>query len=83
MTKGVESIYKTTSFPPGINNVASNCYASSVLQFLFSHLTFRTMITEFFATHSNYCSTCSKIQSDFFLCVSKIIIVIIRPLQIG
>ena len=26
------------SFPPGIANIASNCYASSVLQCLFSHI---------------------------------------------
>ena len=32
--------------PPGINNVARNCYANAVLQCLFNHLTFIELATE-------------------------------------
>ena len=74
MTKAVVSICKATSFPPGISNVASNCYASSVLQCLFSH-SFREMITGIFATHSKYCSTAAKKgEFSFGLCIRNIYI---------
>ena len=78
MTKAVVSICKATSFPPGISIVASNCYASSVLQCIFSHHTFREMITGIFATHSKYCSTCCKKKVNFLLVyVSEIFILVI------
>ena len=61
-----DGIYdKEITFPPGIANIANNCYASSVLQCLFSHSTFRGVISDATGNHSDECTICSAVTGSY------------------
>ena len=54
-------IYNTSvARPPGISNVGNICYASSVIQCLFNHPTFRELCYDIVDQHPQQCFECSK-----------------------
>jgi len=54
-------IYNTSvALPPGISNIGNICYASSVIQCLFNHPTFRDVCYEIVDQHPKQCFEWSK-----------------------
>jgi len=61
-----DGIYdKEIVFPPGIANIGNNCYANSVLQCLFNHPTFETIICGAIANHAEECTTSCEVRGNY------------------
>ena len=68
-----EGLYnRDIKFPPGI---ASNCYASSVLQCLFSTTTFNLLLDAVAAAHSQDCVTCNAVAGILTPCINYKLII--------
>ena len=66
-----EGLYnRDIKFSPGIANIASNCYASSVLQCLFSTTTFNLLFDAVAAAHSQDCVTYNAVAGILAPCIN-------------
>ena len=53
-------------YPPEIMNVANNCYASSVVQYLINHPSFSIMYEKLIGRHAMHCDkTCASSSKRF------------------
>ena len=53
-------------YPPGIMNVANNCYASSIVQCLINHPSFSLMYEKLIGRHAMHCDkTCTSSSKRF------------------
>ena len=70
--KGSGGVFsKDILYPPGFKNLSNNCYSNAILQCLFNHQAFVTLLEESYSNHPQHCNAdcCTQLGMWLYLAV--------------